>query len=439
MLYWLTKGRAVFKSLVAQRVRLNAQLLPYRNPLVEYLRAERRLGRKIVLATAAHASIAEGVARHLGLFDLVIATSDTVNLKGEKKLARLRQAVGDRFVYAGDSRADLPIWRAAQGAILVDVSSAVARSVRAAVPVEREIRADGSGWDAWVGALRVHQWLKNLLLFVPLFTAFEFSDPEKLASTVLAFIALSLGASATYIGNDLWDLDSDRLHPRKRDRPFASGRLPIAHGLACAIALLLLASVLAVLVTPAFAVALLAYLVLTTAYSCHFKRYALADVILLALLYTLRVIAGSGAASVPVSRWLLAFSVFSFLSLALVKRCAELISLRGAGRAITPGRDYRIGDLEVLWPVGISSAMAAVIVFCMFISAPETLPRYATPSLLWLAAVGLIYLFFRLWLVTVRGAMHDDPLVHLLENRGTLCTLLATAAIIVAAHFISIF
>jgi 4-hydroxybenzoate polyprenyltransferase len=288
----------------------------------------------------------------------------------------------------------------------------------------------------WIRALRVHQWLKNLLLFVPIITAFAFFESGKLATLALAFVSMSLGASATYIANDLWDLDSDRRHPRKRYRPFASGTLSILSGVVCAAVLLKASLALALAASPAFAAILVLYLFLTTLYSWVIKSRVLLDVIMLSLLYTLRIVAGSVAVDISISQWLLAFSVFTFLSLALVKRCSELVSLRQRGRTVTTGRDYQVGDLEVLWPLGIGASLAAVIVFGLFINAPETVDRYAMPNLLWFVAVGLIYLFARLWIATVRGAMHDDPIVHLFENPGSLLTLFVMVAIVMIAHFL---
>lgn len=308
--------------------------------------------------------------------------------------------------------------------------------MRGSVPVEREFADARASLATWFGALRVHQWLKNLLLFVPLLTAFAFFDIDKVATLALAFVSMSLGASATYIGNDLWDLDNDRRHPRKRNRPFASGALSITEGLGCAALLLTAAFALAFAVSPGFAGMFALYLVLTTAYSWRLKSIVLLDVVILSLLYTYRIVAGAVAAEIVVSRWLLAFSVFTFLSLALVKRCSELVSLRQSDKRAAAGRDYRVGDLEVLWPFGIGSSLAAVVVFGLFINAPETAGRYAMPQLLWLVQIGLIYLFGRLWIATVRGAMHDDPIVHLLENRGSFGMLCAMVATVLAAHFL---
>ncbi|KVL55474.1 4-hydroxybenzoate polyprenyltransferase [Burkholderia cepacia] len=436
--FWLAGGRAAFKAKVAEHVDFRAETLPYREPLVDYLESERESGRKIVLATAAHRSIAEQVNAHLGLFDFVIATSGDTNLKGATKLAGIRRQVGDDFVYAGDSKADLPIWAGAKGAVLVGVTHGVAANVRSRIPVEREFSNVRAGFATWCKALRAHQWLKNLLLFVPLLTAFAFLDTDKVATLALAFLSMSLGASATYIGNDLWDLDNDRRHPRKRNRAFASGTLSIVQGLGCAALLLTLAFALAFVVSPEFAGMFALYLLLTTAYSWRLKSIVLLDVVVLSLLYTYRIIAGAVAAEITVSRWLLAFSVFAFLSLALVKRCSELVLLRQHDKRASAGRDYRVGDLEVLWPFGIGASLAAVVVFGLFINAPETAARYAIPHLLWFVQIGLIYLFGRLWITTVRGAMHDDPIVHILENRGSFTMLCVMVTIVLAAHFLPV-
>ncbi|TDV17127.1 4-hydroxybenzoate polyprenyltransferase [Paraburkholderia caballeronis] len=436
--FWLAAGRAAFKARIAERADFQADSIPYRETLLCYLEAEKKQGRTIILATAAHHSIAERVSAHLGVFDAVIATEQNINLKGAAKLASIRACVGEHFVYAGDSKADLPIWAAAQGAIVVGASPGVAAAARKAVYVEREFPPEQADFATWCRALRVHQCLKNLLLFVPLLTAFAFFDMDRIATLALAFVSFSLGASATYIANDFWDLDSDRRHPRKRNRPFASGALSLAQGASCAAVLLMLAFVLAFAVSTRFAAMLVLYLAFTTAYSLWFKSIVLLDVIVLSLLYTLRIVAGAVAVDISVSHWLLAFSVLTFLSLALVKRCSELVLLRQNDKRVSAGRDYRVGDLEVLWPFGIGAALAAVVVFGLFINAPETAERYAVPHLLWLVQIGLIYLFGRLWVSTVRGAMHDDPIVHLLENRGSVGTLFLMVAIVLAAHFLPV-
>ena len=434
--FWLVLGRARFKAAVAARVRLAVEHLPYRPALLAYLREEKARGRRVLLATAAHASIANAVVDHLGFFDGVLATDGAENLKGEAKLAAIRRCVGADFVYAGDCAADLPIWRSARAAILVGVLPALAETVRRQTPVEREFAHDAAGISGWLTGLRVHQWAKNLLLFVPVLTAFFFNDLGKLATLLVAFLAFSLAASASYLINDLWDIDNDRRHPRKRFRPFACARISITAGLAAAACALLAALLLAWTVSLPFLLAVVAYLLLTSLYTGWLKRYVIVDALMLSLLYTLRIVAGSLAIAVPTSSWLLAFSISLFFSLALVKRCAELVALSDAGARATPGRDYAVSDLVVLWPLGISSSLSAVVVFGLFISTPELQQRYASPHLLWGVAIALIYWLSRLWIKTARGQMHHDPVVFAIEDRASRLAIIAMLAIVLCAHFL---
>lgn len=438
LLSWLLNGRAGFKQKVADRVIISAGHLPYCEPLLEYLRSEKGKGRRIALATAAHQSIASGVSAHLGIFDEVLSTQAGHNLKGKVKLEAIRQRFGHEFVYAGDSQADIPIWKAAKAAILVGVSPAIAAAVRQEVPIEQVFPKANVGPAVWLRALRVHQWLKNLLVFVPLLTGFSFMEMDKLANTIVAFLSFSFAASATYVVNDLWDLENDRAHPRKRLRPFACAQIPILHGLAVAAAMLVIAFVLAFAVSKGFFLMLFVYLFLTSAYSWVLKEIVLVDVLMLSILYTLRILAGSVAIGVATSTWLLAFSVFMFLSLALVKRCAELLSLVQNGAASTRGRDYQVSDLVVLWPLGVGAALSAVVVFGLFISAPETHARYASPQLLWLVAIGLVYWLARLWIKTSRGEMHDDPVIYAIKDRGSRVAVMAMIITTVIAHFYSL-
>lgn len=432
--FWLLRGREVLKSEIARRVAIAPDELPYREDLLDWLRAERANGRELVLATAAHRTIAEGVAGHLGLFDRVLASDAARNLKGPHKLAAIRAEVGPAFAYAGDSAADLPVWEGAQAAVLVGASNAVVRTVRARHPVEREFARPAAGLAVWRKALRMHQWTKNLLLFVPLLTAFSFL-PGDLATMALAFLCFSIAASATYIANDLWDLGNDRKHPRKRLRPFASGALPVASGVAAALLLLGTGLALGFLVKPAFAAMLLAYVAVTTAYSWFLKERVLVDVLVLSLLYTMRIVTGSVAVDIHTSSWLLAFSLFLFLSLALVKRCSELQLLQERGQASAHGRDYRVVDLAVLWPMGLASALCAVVVLGLFINAPETRERYASPALLWGLVALMIYWLGRLWIKTARGEMDDDPVLYALKDRGSRVVVAAMVAVALCAYF----
>jgi 4-hydroxybenzoate polyprenyltransferase len=421
----LLKGRAHLKCYVAAHAIVDIETLPIRADVLAYLEKERALGRRIVLATAAHHSIAGAVSDRLGVFDDVIASDKDVNLKGNTKLSAIRDLIGGDFTYAGDSSADLPIWMAAKSAILVGVSAGLARTVRDGVAIEAEFPSARADWRVWLRACRVHQWAKNLLLFVPLLTSGYFAGLGNLAITTLAFIAISLVASATYLTNDLWDLGSDRLHPRKRNRPLASGAISPASGMAAIITLHAAGFALSLAVSSAFAAVLAFYLVVTTIYSMKLKEYVLLDVLTLTALYLIRIFAGALVINVSISSWLLQFAAFTFLSLALVKRCSELVTLDQSGRVATRGRDYRVSDLSVLWPLGVAASIAAIVVFGLFINSSETQARYAAAQLLWFVAFALLYWLSRLWIKASRGEMHDDPLVFALVNRGSQITVVA--------------
>ena len=435
--FWLLGGRSSFKQRVAAAHRLNVAALPWRTQFVDWLRQQKAAGRQLVLATAADRQIANDVHAALPLFDHVLASGEGCNLKGRNKLAAVQALFGRDFVYAGDSRADLPIWHEARAAVLVGASRSLSAQVRAKVVVEAEFPGASVDWRLWLRAIRVHQWVKNVLLFVPLLTSFSFGDLQKVSVVLVAFVAFSLAASATYLLNDLWDLENDRQHDRKRHRPLASGALPLMQGVLGAAGLLVLAVLLATWASGAFALMLLGYVVLTTAYSWLLKSYVLMDVLMLALLYTYRVLAGGVALALPLTPWLLAFSVFTFLSLALVKRCAELVALEASGKSQTRGRDYRVSDLAILWPLGVGASLCSVVVFGLFIGTPQAQAVYGDSSLLWLVGVVLIYWTARMWIKTSRGEMHDDPIVFALKDRGSLVAVLAMALIPVLVHFFS--
>ncbi len=434
----LWEGRAAFKRRVSDRSRLPMARLPWRTPLLQWLKAERAAGRRLVLATAADQQIADDVADTLQIFDEVLASRDGINLSGEAKLRAIRAAVGDRFAYVGDCRTDLPVWAASEEPVFVAVNDRVRAAARAmGVQPTREFPPEGPTLRVWLEAMRLHQWLKNVLLFVPLITSFSFSNPLLLGQILVAFVAFSLAASGTYLLNDLWDLDNDRQHPRKKARPLASGQIPLLQGLAAALALPAAGLVLAGLQSWSLAGMVLGYILLSTLYSSVLKPRAIADVITLSLLYTYRVVCGALVINVVLSPWLLAFSVFLFVSLALVKRCAELLTRDDVALSVVAGRGYRTDDLVVLWPLGVGAGLCAVLVFGLYISSPDAAKLYGSSNLLWLVGVALLFWISRMWLKTVRGEMHDDPVVFALRDRGSQLSLAAIVAIAVAVHWMN--
>ena len=430
----LRGDRASLKRRLARAGPVDAANLPFREELVGFLGEEKARGRRLVLATAADELLARPVAARVGLFDEVLASDGARNLGGEEKRRLLVARFGEKgFDYAADRRADLPVWRSARGAILVGPATRLRAEVEAAgTTVVAGLPDPPRGLATLLSAIRVRQWVKNLLVFVPLLTGHVF-HADALAAGLLAFVALSLCASAVYVLNDLADLPSDRLHPAKSRRPLASGALSIRAGLAL-VPLLLAASAAAAAFLPAGARVLLAvYLATTTLYSSWLKRRVLVDVFTLAFLYTLRVLVGGAATAVPVSPWLLAFSVFLFLSLAFVKRASELQSLKERGGEGAAGRDWFVWDSLVVHVLGVSSAWMSGLVLAIYIHSDVVRGLYGHPGWLWLLVPTLLYWSGRVWVLVGRGVVNDDPIVFAARDGVTWALAVATAAILLMA------
>jgi len=433
---WLLRGgKAALKAEIASRVTLNAAALPYNNDLIAWIRAERATGREVWLCTAANERLANQVAEHVGLFDSVLASDPRNNLAGERKAEQLVERFGaGEFDYCGNEPRDLAIWRRARSAIVVNGSAALERQASAEVTVDRVFPATGGKtYRAIVRALRPHQWAKNVLVLVPVFAAHRFGDLTALGCAFAGFVAFCLCASSVYLLNDMLDLEADRGHPRKSKRPFASGDLSIATGLMLVPVLLGAAALIAAFLPGKFQLCLGAYYVLTFGYSINLKRMLLVDAVALAGLYTLRIIAGAGAATVALSFWLLLFSVFLFLSLAFVKRYAELDSLRRQQKLQALGRGYRVEDLAVLQSFGTAAGYLSVLILALYINSPEIQPLYSRPKAIWMLCVLMLYWISRVWMTAHRGGMHDDPVVYALRDRVSLgIGLLAAITVAVA-------
>ena len=428
---WLSQGKAALKLRLAQRAGFNPESLPYDDVFLDWLRLQRTEGRRLILCTASDHSIATAIADYLGVFDEVMASDGAVNLAGPCKADALENRFGrSGFDYAGNSRADLAVWQRARRGVVVNATPTVLKQAGDVCEVEQVFPAPPNGWSAWRRVLRVHQWLKNLLVFVPLFASHQLGAPELWAALALAFVAFSLCASSVYIVNDLLDLDSDRQHPRKRLRPFASGQVPAWKGVVLAPLLLSASVALAWHVSPAFMAWLLAYFVLTCAYSLALKRVALLDCLSLAALYTLRVIAGAAAADMVLSFWLLAFSGFLFLSLAFVKRYAELEVHALDGRDMAPGRGYFISDAPMVQALGIASGYASVLVFALYVNSDAVRALYRSPEIVWGGVPVMLFWVSWMWMQAHRGHMHDDPLLFALRDKTSVLAGAAFAAVL---------
>ena len=422
--FWLLRGKAVLKEEIATRVDLNVETLPYQAELMEFLRREHAAGRSLILATASPRKFADGVAEHLGIFTKVLATDEGKNLAGRVKRDLIVKHYGPKcFDYAGNSRSDIHVWGMARQAIVVNPDSGVLQGAMKQCPISHTFTDQHPGVKTYAKALRVHQWLKNVLIFIPMLAAHQISNFGTWVEGLLALVSFSLCASSVYLLNDLLDLPADRLHPRKRRRPFASGELSMVQGLLLFPLLLACAFAIAILWLPTlFSIILAAYYVLTLSYSFWLKAVVLLDALLLAGLYTIRIIGGGAATETPLSFWLLAFSIFLFFSLALVKRYSELLTLKKRGQLATHGRGYHVEDLVMLMGFGVASGFLAVFVSAFYTNSAKVEALYRYPAVLWLISPILLYWISRIWLITHRGGMHDDPVVFAAKDKGSWVT-----------------
>ena len=413
--FWLLRGRAFLKRQIALRIVVDVNLLPFSPKFLQYLQAEHATGRRLVLVTASDRMVAEAIGRRLALFDEVIGSDGAANVGGTVKRDMLVEKFGlHGFDYAGNSSADLPVWRACHHAILVNARRRLSRKAAACATVERTFHDRRAKLATWLGAARIHQWAKNILIFLPLITSHSLFGAQKLLPSVLAFMAFSFCASSVYIWNDLLDISSDRRHATKRGRAFAAGDASIPAGLVAALVLLLAAATLSMLLPWGFRLVMVVYLAVATAYSLLLKQYLLIDVFVLAGLYAIRVLAGGSAAAIWLSPWLIAFCLFFFLSLALVKRFAELIATRHEKLA---GRDYAAADLYAIGSLGSSSGFMCVLVLALYINSPQVTALYRTPAVLWLLCPLVMYWISRVWIIAHRGKIDCDPLVFAIRDR----------------------
>ena len=434
MLAWTVRGKAYLKEQVARHVQLDPSHIPCNRRFLSFLEQEVERGRPIYLASASDARFAVTIAEYFGLFARVLASDGRSNLAGMKKLKAILEATPDgHFDYAGNARVDVPIWQRARHAIVVNPGLGVERAARRCSHVAAVFEDRPAGLRVYLRAIRVHQWLKNLLIGVPLLTSHSWDNLPAVLSLLSAFVSFSLSASAMYLLNDLLDLSADRRHPRKSQRPLASGDLSLVPAVGHMIGLMATGLALAAMVSPEFLLILLLYVGLTISYSLWFKTFVFLDVIVLASLYTIRILAGTAAIGVALSYWLFAFSMFLFLSLALVKRCSELKSMGETGLGMASGRDYRVTDLPILSGMGVAAGYLAVLVLALFVNSPHDLVQYSHPERLWLLCPPMAYWVSRLWIKTSRGEMHDDPLVYSIRDRASWVSVAAMAAIALAS------
>jgi 4-hydroxybenzoate polyprenyltransferase len=435
---WLLEGRSTLKREIAHRTSLDMASLPYDPQFLTFLET-RRGHRRLVLCTAAHQRVADAVAAHLGIFDEVIATYGRTNLRAREKARTLVERFGvGGFDYAGNDTSDLPVFAQARRAIVVNPTAGLRWRLRRVGNIERVIGAQPTlPLLPHLRAMRPHQWIKNLLVYLPTLVAIDATGPEAIWAATLAFLAFCLVASSVYIANDLLDVSADRRHPRKRHRPFAAGLLPIQHGLVMIPALLTAGLLLASRLPAPFVGILTLYSLSSNLYSVWLKRVPLLDTLVLAGLYTLRILGGAAAIGVAPSVWLLAFSMFFFLSIALAKRHSELVEVEGLVPSPTiPGREYRPEDLGTLISQGSASGYAAVLVLALYINDAGMHTRYHHPEIIWLICPLLLYWINKLWLNSQRREIREDPVIWAIRNRVSRSIAILSVALLLLARWL---
>jgi 4-hydroxybenzoate polyprenyltransferase/phosphoserine phosphatase len=429
----LMKGKAALKHRVANPNKFDASVLPYDKVVLAKIKDASQRGRPVYLASASNESLVEAVAQHLGIFTGWFGSNETINLSGEQKARLLVERFGERgYDYIGNDAADLQVWAHAATVITVRAPAAVARRLASTASDVEHLPVDRSSLSTWTRLLRIHQYAKNVLIFVPLVTTHQFSI-DWMARSLFAFVAFSLCASSGYIFNDLADLQADRRHPSKRLRPLASGDVPLVLSIYAALILFALSILISISISPLFFAVMLTYFVLTMAYSFVLKRKMLIDVVTLAMLYTIRVIAGTVAVGTVISEWLLAFSLFIFMSLALIKRYVELTQRMDLGMPDSDNRNYRKADLDVVGALAAASGFNAVTVFAFYINSSVVQTLYRRPQLLWLICPVLLYWISRALMMAHRRHMDDDPITFALRDKNSLITGALILLILLAA------
>jgi 4-hydroxybenzoate polyprenyltransferase len=421
-LFWLLLGRKRLRAEIVEHLDLGASSLPENEAFLEWLREQRGLGRRLVLCSSVSESVAQRIAERYGVFDEVIAGGAQAPPDGVAQADRLLSRFGEgRYDYAGCDPRDLRVWEKARRAVVVEPGRAMQRRLGRLPRVERVFAARPPRARELMRALRLHQWAKNVLIFLPAAAAHRLLNGHVLLASVAAFVIFGLCASGTYLLNDLMDLDADRRHPEKRRRPFAAGRLSVGFGLLIAPALVMFGLVSAALLLGWLFFATLAiYVVVTVWYSRSLKRIPMVDVLALAGLYAIRVIAGSAATAIIPSFWLLAFTMFLFFSLAIAKRYSELKLMMAAGRTSASGRGYTVDDAPILQVCGVAAGYNSVLVMALYVNSGVAVGMYAHTIFLWFLCPLLLYWITRVWIKTSRGQMDTDPVVFTLQDRPSL-------------------
>jgi len=432
ILMWALKGKALLKRKLANEVFLDVEKIPYNECVLDYLKKEKEKGRYLVIASASNSVFVNSIADHLGIFDEALSSGKR-NLSGKNKADLLVDRFGSAgYEYIGNSNDDVPVWDKAGAATIVsrsyNFSKKISRKIK--VPVVNSM-INKPPVFTWLKAIRLHQWVKNLIVFFPIIASHRFLEWAVLSKSLLAFFSFSLCASSIYIVNDLIDLQEDRKHPEKRKRAFACGDMDIATGAKLFLLLMTLAIVIATFINIyTFYVVMTAYLLITIIYSAKIKQVIMADVVTLGCLYTMRIVAGAMATDIELSVWLLTFSVFAFCGLALLKRFGEFSRSSSEEER---GRGYQVNDASIIAMLGIGASLISILIFVLYINDPFAANLYSNPKFLWILVPVFLYWFGRIWILASRGLMNYDPVLFVTRDYVSLfCGLIGLIAIIMA-------
>ncbi len=430
----LFKGKASVKRYLAEHFSFQPSLLPVNQSFIDWLQQCRSAGRSIILCTATDGAIAEKIADFFGIFDEVIASDGKINMKGATKAELLEKRFGKKgYDYCGNDAADFPVWDSARKVIVVNAAEKILAEAKKRFVVDESFPVKAVGYKVWLKVVRSHQWIKNILLFVPIVAAHKLFDITLLLPVLFAFLSFCCCASAFYIVNDLLDLENDRLHPVKCRRPFASGTIPLLTGLYIAPVLLIVSVLLALSVGYYYFVALCCYMLVTTFYSMKLKQLPLFDCLCLAFLYDIRMIAGAAAIELPLSYWLITFAIFLFFSLAFLKRFTEITRHSSVDHQKLPGRGYMSSDASIIQTMGLTAGYLAVLVLALYLNSDVVVELYQTPILLWPAVPAMLFWISWLWLQACRGNMDDDPVLYAIKDKTSIVTALFLAIFIISA------
>lgn len=435
MIFWFLKGRNFLKQKIAEKFIPDPSLLPYNNEVLIKLKDAKQQGRKIVLATGSHQLVADEVASYLNIFDDVYGSTESVNLTGNRKRDLLVERYGEAsYEYIGDSFQDLPVWKTASEIVSINPTPYVKNRLKTYTQPVDIIENKKNYFTTLVKEIRIYQWVKNLLIFLPLLMAHEFDDPQKFVMAIIGFFCFSFVASAVYLFNDIFDVEADRAHPSKKNRPIASGNFGIVDAVVISTIMNTIGMTVAAAVMPfEFFITLLIYQLSTSVYSFLLKKIYVLDIIYLAALYTIRLLSGAFATGVEASTWLLAFSMFIFLSLAFLKRFVELVQLSAENKNIAKGRAYNTEDISALRSFGTSSAYISILVFALYIQSEKIVILYKTPELLWLVVPLLLYWITRMWFLAEKGKVDDDPVVFTCKDPVSYIVAILSAVVLVGA------